>query len=311
MVGDELVMALTWEQGRGRESQVQPPLRIWEHYFGVGDAYGSLPTIRLINVRAPEEELEPPRPVVLYHHNLTFEVRGARGSRPAIARFREIGRYRYEYAVYRPGDVEYDTYDELLRTTDNPLRGNNPNERLWFIARRRRRRGEATPLAHELEAAARTARRAAAESNEVDAARDAVADLAGARAEGQGREGATPRRRAIERRAMEAAEAYFTGRGWNVEDVSDSRSYDIECTRGAEVLHVEVKGTTSRGLSILLTANEVAHARDFPHTALFVLHSIRVSGGDEPLATGGRPHVLNPWELDDERLEALAYKYTV
>src|SRR5258708_1950076 len=131
-------MALTGEQGPGRESQVQPPLGIWRHFFGV-EISGALPTIRLVNIRAPEEELEPPRPVVLHDHNLTLEVRGARVPRPAIARFSEIGPHQYEYAVYRPGDVDYETYEELLRTTENPLRSHHSNERLWLIARGVRR----------------------------------------------------------------------------------------------------------------------------------------------------------------------------
>jgi hypothetical protein len=309
MIGDELVMALTWEQGRDRPTQVQPPLGIWRHYFDV-DSNGELPVLRLINVRAPEEELEPPRPVVLHHHNLTIEVRGARAPRPAIARFTAVGRRRYEYAVYRPEDLEYTTYDKLLDETPNELRG--ANERRWFIAPRRRRADEPSwPLAASVDAAVRGARREAAETNEVEAAREALAELAGAAAEGQGYGSFTPRRRAIEERAMTVATDYFSERGWTVRDVSSNRSYDLECTRGDDMLHVEVKGTTSRGNSILLTANEVAHARDFPHTALFVLYGIRVRAGDPPVATGGRARVFDPWQIVEERLEALAYSYTV
>lgn len=309
MVGDELIMALTWEQGRDRPTQVQPPLGIWRHYFRVNNN-GELPVLRLINVLAPEEELEPPRPVVLHHHNLTIEVRGARSPRPAIARFTEVGRRRYEYGVYRPGHIEFATYDQLLNETPNPLRGGN--ERRWFIAPARRRANQAWwPAAASVDRAVRGARREVAESDEVEAAREALAELAGAAAEGQGYQSFTPRRKAIEERAMAAAMAYFGERGWAVDDVSSSRSYDLECTRQADVLHVEVKGTTSRGASILLTANEVEHARDFPHTALFVLHGIRVRGNDPPVASGGRARIIDPWRISDERLEPLAYSYTV
>jgi hypothetical protein len=309
MVGDELIMALTWEQGRGRESQVQPPLKIWHHYFRL-DKNAALPVFSLINVRVPEEELEPLRPVVLHHHNYTMELRGARGDRPAIARFAELGRRRYEYAVYRPTDLEYAIYDQLLNETPNGLRG--ANERRWFIAPKRPRADQPWwPPAESVERTVRVARREAAEQNEVDAARETIAELAGAAAEGQAYESFTPRRRAIEERAMAEATKYFRARGWTVRDVSGSRSYDLECTRGRQMLHVEVKGTTSRGHSILLTANEVAHARDFPHTALFLLHSIRVSRGNPPRATGGQVRVIDPWRIVESRLKPLAYVYSL
>src|SRR5439155_22462295 len=113
----------------------------------------------------------------------------------------------------------------------------------------------------------------------------------------------TPRRRAVELRAMAEATKYFNAQDWTVRDVSSSRSYDLECIRDDEILHVEVKGTTSEGGSILLTANEVAHARNFRHTTLFVLHDIRVEG-NPPRATGGEARILDPWTIDEDQLEA-------
>jgi hypothetical protein len=206
-------------------------------------------------------------------------------------------------------DLEYAAYDRLLSETPNPLRGGN--ERRWFIAPHRRRANQPWwPTSDSVERAMRSARRRAAETSEVDAARETLAELAGAAAEGQGYESVTPRRKAIEVRAMAAATQYFRTRGWTVRDVSSTRSYDLECTRrGQPPLHVEVKGTTSTGHSVLLTANEVAHAREFPHSALFVLHGIRISGGNPPRATGGRARVFDPWDIADDHLEPLAYAY--
>jgi hypothetical protein len=111
---------------------------------------------------------------------------------------------------------------------------------------------------------------------------------------------------------MAKAIEYFTSRGWTVRDVSARRSYDLECSRrrGREWLHVEVKGTTSRGLAVLLTANEVGHAREaHPNTALFVLAQVRVVEGDPPRATGGVAIIRQPWDVDVGTLVPLAYEY--
>lgn len=306
-------MDLTGEQGPGRETQVQPPVDAWRQYFRVDDT-AELPVLRLVNVRAADG-LEPPRRVVRHHHNLTVEVARAVAPRPAIIRFTEIGRRRYEYAVYRPGDREFEAYDRLLDEIENPFR-TRPNERRWFIAWKRRRRGERHWLvtADEIDARLRRRQVELAEEDEVAAAQNAIAELAGEKSEGQGYESFTPRRKAIEDHATEKALAYFRSRGWSVRDVSARRPYDLECSRrrGRERLHVEVKGTTSSGAAVLLTANEVKHARDaHPNTALFILARVRVIPGDPPRATGGTPIVRQPWDVDVGELEPLAYKYRV
>lgn len=53
---------------------------------------------------------------------------------------------------------------------------------------------------------------------------------------------------------------------------------DLWCVRkGEPELHVEVKGTTADGAEVLLTPNEVQHARsDYPNVALFVMARIEV-----------------------------------
>jgi len=43
-------------------------------------------------------------------------------------------------------------------------------------------------------------------------------------------------------------------------DHSKTKPYDLYCIRGAEVLHVEVKGTQTSGEDIILTAGEVEFA---------------------------------------------------
>jgi hypothetical protein len=120
-------------------------------------------------------------------------------------------------------------------------------------------------------------------------------------------------RRAVERLAVHEAERYFQRRGWNTEDVGDAESYDLRCTASDVELRVEVKGTTSSGGTVMLTRNEVTHAREFPRVALFVLSGIRLSrdaaGG--VTAAGGQARVVDPWRPSPERLRALAYRYEV
>ena len=299
MIGDELVMDLTREQGWGRESQVQPPLKIWALFFGVTDIYaGNLPAFRLVNRRARDTE-EPTRPAVLHHHNVTIEIAGATGSRPAILRMIQTGRYEYEYIVYRPEMSNFAVLDSLLEEVPNPFRSGN--ERRWFIAPARvPRRGTQrwTVSRADLRARVREGLRRLAEEDEIAAARNALAELAGQRSEGQGYESYAPRRKAIEDHAMAKAISHYRRQGWAVTDVSSRRSYDLLCRKRGSRLHVEVKGTTSSGAAVLLTRNEVQHAEGaYPDVALFIVAGIRVTGGEAPRASGGRIYRYEPWDI--------------
>jgi hypothetical protein len=150
---------------------------------------------------------------------------------------------------------------------------------------------------------------------EIEDAELAIAELAGKNRSGQGFRMDVAARQAIEQHAMQAAKIYFEEQGWAVTDVSATCSYDLVCKRNnGEELHVEVKGTTSDGQQILLTRNEVEHARyRYPHVALFVLANIKI----EKTSTGGiRPgdgerHLLEPWNVDDGMLTPLAYAYKI
>jgi hypothetical protein len=118
-------------------------------------------------------------------------------------------------------------------------------------------------------------------------------------------------RREIELRAVDEAIKHYS-KNWKVE--VRGKPYDLRCTRQDAELHVEVKGTTTPGEDVLLTANEVAHARAaYPDVALFVLCDIDLSYGPagEPIATGGRIVLHEPWEIDAHRLEAVAYRCSV
>jgi Domain of unknown function (DUF3883) len=152
------------------------------------------------------------------------------------------------------------------------------------------------------------------EPPEIGDAIDAVTELAGrGPARRQGRRQSAAERKAIEMRAISMATRYFESRDWHVEYVGGVASYDLECTKDDRSLHVEVKGTTSRGEKVLLTRNEVAHARGTEaDLALYVLTSVMVeTAGDEARADGGVDVILHPWELEDSGLQPVGYEYTL
>jgi uncharacterized protein DUF3883 len=109
---------------------------------------------------------------------------------------------------------------------------------------------------------------------------------------------------------MNAATAHYE-HSWTVTDVHSRESYDLLCRRGAQELHVEVKGTTTAGTEVILTPNEVRHARDHGHSALFILTGIvlELAPDGTVAATGGIPRIHDPWRIDDGTLEPIGYRY--
>jgi hypothetical protein len=116
---------------------------------------------------------------------------------------------------------------------------------------------------------------------------------------------------AIERHAVDTAVRYYEAAGWGVSDVGAVESFDLRCERDGQEVHVEVKGTTGHGERIILTPNEVAHARDIG-TDLFVVTGIELTYSDDrpPVATGGRAHVLAPWAVHAQCLQPVGFFYS-
>ena len=98
-----------------------------------------------------------------------------------------------------------------------------------------------------------------------------------------------------------------------MEDVGSTHPFDLRCTHQRQELHVEVKGTTSNGEQVILTRNEVRHARaQHPDVELFVVRGIMLTPGEDGLiATGGIPMAHERWRVDDGQLEPIAYQYRV
>jgi hypothetical protein len=74
-----------------------------------------------------------------------------------------------------------------------------------------------------------------------------------------------------------------------------------------------VKGTTTHGEEIILTAGEVEFARSHKRQmGLFILHSIQVSeDGDGFLLAGGEKRPILPWDVDQGCLKAISFMYQV
>ena len=131
---------------------------------------------------------------------------------------------------------------------------------------------------------------------------------------GQGRL-SVPERRAVEEHAVKCASRYLKRNGYENIDTSPQASlpYDIQCTKGRRQVTIEVKGTTGAGGRVILTRNEVVHARSHPQThALLIVHGIRLEGGRKPKASGGRVRMFGPpFSPSADSLSPLAYDFAV
>lgn len=132
------------------------------------------------------------------------------------------------------------------------------------------------------------------------------------RASSQGLQQNHAARLATELHAMQMATELLQAEGWTVTDVSKTASYDLRCSRDDEELRVEVKGTTGLGEKVLLTANEVVHARErHPHVSLVVVSAIELSDDDPPSAAGGTLARFDAWSPAEADLKAVTYSYRV
>ncbi len=115
---------------------------------------------------------------------------------------------------------------------------------------------------------------------------------------------------AVETHAMNEALLHYSKLG-KVTDTSRTKSFDYVVEIDSISWHIEVKGTTGDPQEILLTPNEVQHAMEYPHVALFVLDNIIVDRSDqgEISASGGNASIFHPWSLDQARLSPIGYKY--
>jgi hypothetical protein len=137
----------------------------------------------------------------------------------------------------------------------------------------------------------------------------------GRRGSGQGRGLTAEQRRVVELHAMDVVTESLVAKGWTVVDISDEyRGYDLLATRQDEELHVESKGTTGGGASVLVTRGEVAYAREHSqHVQLSIVSGIELSQADDGrwVASGGSERRIRPWHPDDSVLEPVGYEWLV
>ncbi len=123
---------------------------------------------------------------------------------------------------------------------------------------------------------------------------------------GQGRRALAESRRAVEAYAMQLAISHYSKLWRVVKDVSPNAPFDLLCRNGERELRVEVKGTTSIARSVLLTKNEVQHARENAgRVALFVVSQIVVASEN---CKGGTISVFEPWDISLDELEPIAFE---
>jgi len=133
---------------------------------------------------------------------------------------------------------------------------------------------------------------------------------------GVGRITAPDVKRAIELRAMAVAMEHFRKLGFSAVDVSRNESYDLVCRRSRKEIHAAVKGSHRASTKIRLTPDEVEHARQHRgHVILVVVDEIVIHAPKRPktgaTASGGHLRVFDPWDIDEQRLRAVGFEYTL
>jgi hypothetical protein len=118
-------------------------------------------------------------------------------------------------------------------------------------------------------------------------------------------------RKAIELFAVRQARQHYEKDGYLVEEFG--KPFDLRCTRGSEVLFIEVKGTQGFGEEVPLTPNEVAFADEHPTTMeLFQVWDIQLTSGElAPECSGGQVTIVKPWVIDRDLLTPTGYSYAI
>jgi hypothetical protein len=85
----------------------------------------------------------------------------------------------------------------------------------------------------------------------------------------------------------------------------------LVCQKGDDSLQVEVKGLSGHATRIQLSANEVEHARTCTHPVLAVVSEIATTDSEPRRTVGGAIELWDPWEIDESRLRATYYSYSL
>lgn len=119
------------------------------------------------------------------------------------------------------------------------------------------------------------------------------------------------KRKCIENYAVDWATKHYELQGFLV--VEKGKPFDLLCTKGDIIIHVEAKGTTGAATAVILTRNEVTDARNKNwQSDLFIVYNIiTVHDGETWVASGGTERIFEKWEPEDKSLFPLCYEYIV
>lgn len=199
------------------------------------------------------------------------------------------------YALHSGGEAYYGVYDPSPRPFGNGSTRTIAQATAFFTA--------IAPLASKKTEKVRDDQGSSGPSRKM-AAEAAAADVSGRRRDPE-------LVKAVDRHAMKKAKEELHRRGWeSILDKSSTCSFDYLCQRnGRKPLRVEVKGTTSEGIALPVTANEVLIARKYhPHVALLVVHGIRADKTPSGYDTkGGIVRFFDRWQVNQSDLEPTAY----
>ncbi|HET7089019.1 MAG TPA: DUF3883 domain-containing protein [Anaerolineae bacterium] len=96
----------------------------------------------------------------------------------------------------------------------------------------------------------------------------------------EGGSGKLETNRKIKRAAISYVTKHYKSQGWNVQPVeADKRGFDLLCSKGSKVEHVEVKGIKGDTESFMITASEVKQVRIDQY---FVLYVVRFATSKQP-----------------------------
>ncbi|MGO4650231.1 DUF3883 domain-containing protein [Arthrobacter sp. 2RAF22] len=133
-------------------------------------------------------------------------------------------------------------------------------------------------------------------------------DLPGAG--GQGLQLDADIRKAVENAAQDRLMGYYRDRGWTVTDTRHNRPYDAEAVKGAEQIYLEAKGTQSIGDTVIVTRNEVSHARQYPGLCrMGVWSGMRITDGVVDPDVGS--FRILPFSPDDGRFRPRGFDWTL
>ncbi|MGO4589685.1 DUF3883 domain-containing protein [Micrococcaceae bacterium Sec5.1] len=133
-------------------------------------------------------------------------------------------------------------------------------------------------------------------------------DLPGAR--GQGKQMDAEIRRVIENAAQDRLMGLYVEQGWTVTDTRLNHPYDALAVKGNERIYLEAKGTQSRGESVIVTRNEVNHARRHPGSCVMgVWSGIRFVGGEIDPDSG--EFITLDFSPTDEQLSPRDFDWTL